>query len=630
MTQYLAIVAATGVLSAALTWAVRQTGWRRGWMAQPRADRSHTTPTALFGGAAIFLALALGLAGAGGFQWPLPALLGLTAGMFLLGLADDVWELRPQSKLVAQIAAGLTLYLCNFHFNAEWPWLLDLAIVVVWVVGITNAMNLLDNMNGLCAGTAAIAATFRLVLFLQDGNEQGAMQSAVFLGALLGFLVFNFPRATIFMGDAGSLVVGFFLAALNLTSGESYSKSLFAVLFFPVLALAIPIFDTAFVSVARWVSGRPLSQGGRDHASHRLVAVGLSETSAVMVLHALSIASGTIAFVLYQVGFSYAWFGTALVVLALALFGIFLGSVKVYAEDQVPADVQDDRTRAFSLVADFRYKRVVLWVLVDTLTILVAWYTAFLVRYGHTAAWPEELDRFTESAPAAILGVLVGLYARGLYRTDWHHVSLHEIRAIVGGTALGLGGMLLALQLTPYQAGRRPGLAAVAFGVHVLMLAGSRVFVRMLADTLSHRPHGSERVLIYGAGRGGELATRELRSNRDLGKVPVGFIDDNPARQGMTLHGLAVLGGLDSLEAVLRRVQVDAILVSTGKLTDPREAALTELARAHGIRLYRLQMTLMPFEAEPEDRTSRTADRSLEAHPSGVALQRDSVHDSVA
>ena len=152
------------------------------------------------------------------------------------------------------------------------------------------------------------------------------------MGSVAGFLVFNYPRASIFMGDAGSFTVGFVLAALNLSNGQVYSKSLFSVLFFPVLVLAIPILDTTFVSVVRYFSGRAISQGGRDHVSHRLVAVGLSETVAVLLLWSVSTVAGLIAFVLYKVGFSYAWFGAALLALGLVLFSVVLARVRVYDE----------------------------------------------------------------------------------------------------------------------------------------------------------------------------------------------------------------------------------------------------------------------------------------------------------
>jgi len=156
-------------VSAAATLAVRAAARRRGWLVLPRPDRWHTEPTALFGGLAVLAGLVVGLLWFTPMAWPLPGLLALSVGMCGVGLADDVADLRPQTKLIAQLSAGLLLYLLDFHFNAALPWLLDLSIVVVWDVAITNAMNLLDNMNGLCAGTAVIAAGFRCLFYLEDG-----------------------------------------------------------------------------------------------------------------------------------------------------------------------------------------------------------------------------------------------------------------------------------------------------------------------------------------------------------------------------------------------------------------------------------------------------------------------------
>lgn len=588
---------ATFAISVVATWLVRRQARRRGWMVAPRPDRWHREPTALFGGVAIFVAFAAGLVLLTPLSPPLPAFLALATGMFLVGLGDDAWELRPQAKLVAQIASGLFLHLLGFHFNTDLPWLLDLAFVVFWVVAITNAMNLLDNMNGLCAGVAVIAAVFRWLFYVQDGNVEGAQLSAIFLGAVGGFLVFNFPRASIFMGDSGSFVIGFALAALNLTSSEAYSKNLLSILFFPVLVLAIPIFDTTFVSVVRWFSGRAVSQGGRDHTSHRLVAVGVSETTAVLILYAISIASGTVAFVLYRVGFSYAWFAVALLVMGLVLFGVFLASVKVYPEDEVPWDARGSRG-GFTLAADFKYKRLVLWVLVDTITLLLAWYLSFVVRFGESEAWPVQVDRFMDSAPVAVAGVLLGLFVQGLYRTDWQHFSLHEVRAIVAGSALGLTAAFVAMALAEGFGTYPTSVFIIAFGATVLTLAGTRLFVRTLADKLRRHPPGAERILIYGAGVGGELALREIRSNAGLAKTTVGFIDDDPLRRGMTIHGIPVLGGLGELERVLRRHPIHAIIVSTAKITEEHQARLIDLARAHQVALHRIQITVVPFGTE--------------------------------
>src|SRR5262249_9820274 len=154
----------------------------------------------------------------------------------------------------------------------------DMILTLVWVVGVTNAFNLLDNMDGLAGGMAFIAGGFRLALFLLEGNLAAAIMTAGFMGAVAGFLIRNVPPARIFMGDAGSLFLGFFLSGLCLVVDAAYySRGIMAVLAVPVLLVLIPIFDTTFVTVTRLLRGQAVSQGGRDHTSHRLVALGASE-----------------------------------------------------------------------------------------------------------------------------------------------------------------------------------------------------------------------------------------------------------------------------------------------------------------------------------------------------------------
>jgi UDP-GlcNAc:undecaprenyl-phosphate GlcNAc-1-phosphate transferase len=317
------------------------------------------------------------------------------------------------------------------------------------------------------------------------------------------------------------------------------------------------------------------------------------------------------AFVFYQVGFSYAWFTGVLLVLALILFGVFLANVKVYPEDRIPGDVSASARGRFSLVNNFTYKRTVLWVIVDTLTILIGWYAAFLVRYGQTPVWHAEVARFTETVPFVVIGMLTGLYVRGLYRTDWQHLSFHELRAIVSGTAVGLLIAFVALAVLGNDVSQRAGLLTIALGANMLLLGGSRIFVRTLSDLPKSRRHDFERVLVYGAGKGGELTIRELRSNAALSKRALGFLDDDPVRKGMTLHGVPVLGGLNSLGAILEQQRVDAILVSTRKLSPAREAQLTILARSHGLTLYRLNIAVVPFEDDQVTASLSSASEAL-------------------
>ena len=596
MTRYVVAGVTVFLFSLLATWAMRTIAHSWRWVERPRADRWHQRPTARLGGVAIYLALAAGLIGFSPGVPQVGVLLVLTTAIFILGLVDDVIDLRPQNKLAAQIAGGLLLYVGGFHFNTALPWGIDLLVVVVWVVAITNAMNLLDNMDGLCAGVALIAAGFRLLLFLQDGNDTGAMMSVVFAAAVAGFLVFNFSPASIFMGDAGSLAVGFYLAALNLTTSQMYAKSLVSILLFPTLVLALPIFDTAFVSVVRWMSGRSVAVGGRDHTSHRLVAVGLSERQAVLILYAISLAAGAVAFSLYRVGFSYAWFGLALCALGLVLFGIYLSSVSVYLEDRAPLIALSPATPKFVLRTELRYKRAVLWVLVDVLTLAMAYYLGFLFRFGLTEEWVRQFSLFARSAPIAVAVLLLGVLVRGLYRSDWQTFSFHEVKAIVTGITLGtvmtalvlVSGFGAPLSLWP--------VLAVCWGAGVLALSGTRGCIRAMADALRPGRKEGERVLVYGAGAGGDLACRELRANPALGKWPVAYLDDDTSRHGTVFNGLPVVGGLVQLQELARAWRARGIVVATEKLQREREQALLALARREELSVYRMAVRVTAIE----------------------------------
>ena len=592
--SYALIAAAVFGMSVLATWAVRTAAIRRGWVEQPRSDRWHKVPRAKLGGVGIFIALMFGLR----LFTPLaPSVMGLallSAFMFGVGLIDDFIRIRPQAKLVAQLAAALTLFFIGFHFDAASPFVVDLLLVLFWVVGITNAMNLLDNMDGLAAGVAVIAGFFRFLLYYSAGNAEGALLSVVFMGAVAGFLLFNFSPASIFMGDCGSFLIGFFLAALNLSTAETYASGLLSVLIFPVLVLAIPIFDTALVSVVRYFSGRRVSAGGADHISHRLVAVGLTERRAVLILYAMSFAGGLIAYAMYRVGFSYALFAAALVLLGLVLFGIFLSSVSVRPQGDLPA-IAPGR-HGFALVTEFMYKRSLLWILVDVLAIMVAYYVAYLLRFGGTFEWERQFRLFATSLPLTVTAILVALFARGLYRSEWRHFSLHEIKVIVVGVSMGILVTVLLLTYIFRFVGYSRAVFVLAWGAAILTLSGSRVFVRMLADELRPGGVGGRRVLIYGAGAAGELALTEIQMNPTLDQVAVGFVDDDAFKHRTSIRGVPVLGGSDALLFLVKKHSIDAVVVSTAKIDVERLAKLEALADQGGFDVYRVTVDMVPMK----------------------------------
>ncbi|MCJ7594421.1 MAG: undecaprenyl/decaprenyl-phosphate alpha-N-acetylglucosaminyl 1-phosphate transferase, partial [Desulfobacterales bacterium] len=283
-----------------LTPLVRKLALSTGQVAVPKDSRWHKRETALLGGVAIFVAtLAVWLFSLNFLDWKslglpyLPMILCAT-GIFVLGLTDDIVNMDPQHKLAAQIV--ITSVLVFFGFRLDWTFskTINLFLTIVWVVGITNAFNLLDNMDGLAAGVAFIAGIFIFMTRYLNFDHSASMvavlmMNAAYLGAILGFLVFNFSPASIFMGDAGSLFIGFVMACLTVIDGTGEAAGgsvghLLSVIAIPVLIVFIPIVDTGFVSLMRKLFSRPISQGGRDHSSHRMVAIGFSERKAVSVL----------------------------------------------------------------------------------------------------------------------------------------------------------------------------------------------------------------------------------------------------------------------------------------------------------------------------------------------------------
>src|ERR1039458_4549567 len=197
-------------------------------------------------------------------------------------------RVRPALKLAVQVAAAGFVVLGGVVFPVT-PWFLpNVALSMFWIVMITNAFNLIDNMDGLCAGVVIVICLFRSWLLTSEGYRADAHLWAILAAAFAGFLFFNYHPARIFMGDCGSLPAGFALGALTLAGPAPHKGLLLTGFFYPALTFAYPIFDTALVSVLRKLTGRPISLGGRDHSSHRLASLGLDQRQVVWILWLLT------------------------------------------------------------------------------------------------------------------------------------------------------------------------------------------------------------------------------------------------------------------------------------------------------------------------------------------------------
>ena len=252
---------------------------------QPGARHAHARPIPMLGGAAIYVAFVVALLAFSdhyNVSQLVAILLGATLVSFL-GVWDDRRGLRPLLKLAGQVAAAVVLIIAGVHVDLAANWL-DYVITAVWVVGITNALNPLDNMDGLSGGVATVAAAFFFLLAAISGQYLVASLAAALLGACLGFLRYNFNPASIFMGDTGSLFLGFMLAALGIKL--RFENALAVTWMIPIIVLGLPIFDTTLVTLSRLRRGlNPLTTPGKDHVSHRLVALGMTHREAVLTLY---------------------------------------------------------------------------------------------------------------------------------------------------------------------------------------------------------------------------------------------------------------------------------------------------------------------------------------------------------
>ena len=329
------------VVSLVATYLVRGAARRRDFVDRPSEHKRHGAPVALGGGIALVVAicgpilagtaLAYAVSHAAPPGWlpafirphlpgiasKLPQVLAIVAGALVLhvvGLIDDRRALGPWPKLVAQVVVALFIaWPVGIRAVEALPAPLSIAATVLWIVLITNAFNFLDNMDGLSAGVAAIAAAIFAVAAARTGQIFVPTMAWILVGASLGFLVFNFSPATIFMGDAGSLVIGFLMAVLTiLTTFYDPAQNLTPLgVIVPVVVLAVPLYDVISVVIHRIRLGESPFRGDWRHFSHRLVKRGMTQRGAVLTIYLATAATGLPAIVLARVD----WVGASLILL---------------------------------------------------------------------------------------------------------------------------------------------------------------------------------------------------------------------------------------------------------------------------------------------------------------------------
>ncbi len=321
-----ALLAALGV-----TPPVAKLAWRCGALARPDARRLHPEPIAQWGGLAVFLGAACAVLLWGALRQPTAqdvraivpsvapgqveatvrataqsvsltaAFLGCGLLMLLLGMADDRFELSPPLKFGAQAAIVYALWLGGVRIHTlpfssgtqnlqDWQ---SLALTLFWVLGLTNGVNLIDGVDGLAAGVCAIGAGSLCLIELNKGATWSPVAAAAVCGASIGFLRYNSHPARIFLGDAGALLLGFWLATIAVAAAAKTAAA--TTLALPLLVMGVPVLDTLWAVVRRTLAGQPLWRADRGHLHHRLLARGLSPQKTVLLIYAISAALGAVA-----------------------------------------------------------------------------------------------------------------------------------------------------------------------------------------------------------------------------------------------------------------------------------------------------------------------------------------------
>ena len=597
---------AAAALAFGFTPLVARVAVRVGAIDIPDARKVHDRPIPRLGGLAIVASIALVLGGAqllSADRWELPLHLapGLGLGVLpilLVSIWDDIQSVGARRKLIAHtlgavmaVALGISLgpVVHLFGVPIEIGWIAR-PLSVLWIVAVTNAFNLIDGLDGLSAGLALIAAASMAAVFAIVGQSNMVGVALVLAGALLGFLPYNLHPARLFMGDTGATAIGFCLAAFALRGGSTLSSGFAALL--PVFILGLPIAD-ALVAVARRTLHRlEYHTGGvfdadRDHIHHRLLALGVDYGRAVLLLYAGGlICAGTALFSIFLNARE-----AALMVTALLLAGIV--GIRRLGYDEF-AFIR--RGTVLNVYESPVVKRGFFVVLVDFVVAFAAAYAAVGLKTDHwllSAVRGQVVEIATTLAPVTAL-----VFSwQGMYRGSWRVAALQDLTRVL--TAVAVATTAGAFVVRAFSSNDYPLSLFGIYGVVSLFITASiRASYVILASSVQRSSSHGAPVLIYGAGRRGAAAARELFQNQRLNLRPVGFIDDDWQMRHRIVAGLPVLGTGRDLEHAIRDTAASSVVISSRKITRERLERAAEACRERHGDLFHLQLGIHRADEE--------------------------------
>lgn len=570
-------------ISLIITPLVKRLALRKGYVAYPRADRWHKHPTALLGGISIFFASTLPT-----FFIKIPdkRIVGLIIGaafLFIIGLADDKFHLKPYTKLFCQIIAGCIAVGYGIALGMPQESFIAIPLTLLWIVGVTNSFNLLDNIDGLAAGIAGISAFMLFLSSLFFSHNPSGVYGLILCGAVLGFLPYNFNPAKIFMGDSGSMFLGFSLAVISVLETSRHISGLFTTLFVPVLILSVPIFDTLFVTILRKIQGRKIFEGGKDHTSHHLVTLGLSQKKTVLLLYAISLTFGLIAILHSKMNPLIVFIIAVLGVGLLLYFGIFLSdSVALIIKQQGYKKQYTDNGQKTILTAVLLHKRRVVEILMDLAFICIAYTLSYFLRFEGTILSPN-LQLMKDSMVWVILIKMSVFFIFGLYRGMWRYVSITDLLTICKVVSLASISAVLFLTFSFRFRDYSRAVFIMDWIILLFLISASRISFRVLGEFFGQLGQKGRNVLIFGAGDTGEMVVREIKRNKALNYNPVGFIDDDPKKNGVKIQGIRVLGARNKIKNLIQGNDIKEIIIAIQSIDIKDLSEIAKVCNEYGI-----------------------------------------------
>jgi UDP-GlcNAc:undecaprenyl-phosphate GlcNAc-1-phosphate transferase len=469
-------------------------------------------------------------------------------------------------------------------------------LTFLWIAGLTNAFNLIDNMDGLCAGVVVIIGSFRCLASWQTGDPEGAVMAAIIVGGFLGFLFFNYHPAKIFMGDGGSMFGGFALATLTIAASVPRTRVFLSGLLIPALTFLYPLFDTMFVSVLRRAAGRPISVGGRDHSSHRLASLGHHESRVVWILWTLTAVGAAVGNLFY-------WFPlavhvvAALTLIGVSLFGLFLATLPNY---DLPSSAPI-RSRGFrGLVPTLR---VSMNLIVEALLAGIALLAAFLFRWENSFL-DADVQQFLLSLPIVMGAQVIGSLALGTFNLGWRWIGISDGIRLAMASVVSVSVTTLLLLLFGLQDYSRDVLilyAILVFGLTIGLRLSLRVLWRILGTSIT-----GQRVAIIGSIRDSVLLLRMLE-HKEGEMIPVLIVDTDPFGSRSSVLGVPVWPFSDNACQLMKRYRVELLVMTEKNRASEEHSSFLRKCFDIGIGVSYFEYSLTPAADIKDLETSRTA-----------------------